>query len=157
MAETPAFYNNWKGGTVPTGSTMSGQTPDPYGGFKQTDTTQRAADPAVDIYNMSDVERRELAKLLKNAGYKVPTTGKYSDSIVEAYAEALQAAVVQSARLGKDFSVRDYLLQEARPTGTDQPSVREDIRIWDPTKIAGAVQDISVKLLGREATPVSRA
>jgi len=153
MAETPAFYNNWKGGTVPTGSTMSGQTPDPYGGFKQTDTTQRAADPAVDIYNMSDVERRELAKLLKNAGYKVPTTGKYSDSIVEAYADALQAAAIQSTRLNKDFSVRDYLLQEAVPTGNNQPSVREDIRIWDPTKIAGVVQDLSVKLLGREATP----
>jgi len=151
--ETPAFYNNWKGGTVPTGSTMSGQTPDPYGGFKEAGTTQRAKDPAVDIYNMSDVERRELAKLLKNAGYKVPTTGKYTDAIVEAYAEALQAAVVQSSRLGKDFSVRDYLLQEARGTGTGQPSIREDIRIWDPTKIAGVVQDLSVKLLDREATP----
>ena len=155
MAEKPAFYNNWKGGTIPTGSTMSGPTPDPYGGFKQTDTTQRAADPAVDIYNMSDAERRELAKLLKNAGYKVPTTGKYSDSIVEAYAEALQAAVVQSARLGKDFSVRDYLTQEALPseTGSQKPSIREDITIWDPTKTAGVVQDLSVKLLGREATP----
>ena len=155
MAEKPAFYNNWKGGAVPTGSTMSGKTPDPYGGFQQFDTTQRAVDPAVDIYNMSDAERRELAKLLKNAGYKVPTTGKYSDSIVEAYAEALQAAVVQSARLGKDFSVRDYLTQEALPseTGSQKPSIREDITIWDPTKTAGVVQDLSVKLLGREATP----
>lgn len=152
--ETPAFYNNWKGGTVPTGSTMSGQTPDPYSGFKQTDTVQRTADPAVDIYNMSEPERRELAKLLKNAGYKVPTTGKYSNSIVEAYSDALNAAVVQSARLGKDFSIRDYLLQEAIPSaGGNQPSVREDIQIWDPTKIAGVVQDLSVKLLGREATP----
>jgi hypothetical protein len=153
--ETPAFYNNWKGGTVPTGSTMSGQTPDPYGGFKEAGTTQRVKDPAVDIYNMPESERRELAKLLKNAGYKVPITGKYSDSIVEAYADALNAAVVQSSRLGKDFSVRDYLLQEAIPSegGADQPSIREDIQIWDPTKIAGVVQDLSVKLLGREATP----
>ena len=153
MAEKPAFYNNWKGGAVPTGSTMSKQTPDPYGGFKEVGTTQTTMDPAVDIYNMSDAERRELAKLLKNAGYKVTTTGKYTNAIVEAYADALQAAVIQSTRLGKDFSVRDYLLQEARATGTDQPSVREDIRIWDPTKIAGVVQDLSVKLLGREATP----
>lgn len=153
MAEKPAFYNNWKGGVVPTGSTMSGTTPDPYGGFKQVNPNQGQSDPALDIYNMSVEERRELAKLLKNAGYKVPTTGKYTTAIVEAYADALQAAVVQSTRLGKDFSVRDYLVQEATSTGTDQPSVREDIRIWDPTKIAGAVQDISVKLLGREATP----
>ena len=153
MAETPAFYNNWKGGAVPTGSTMSGQTPDPYGGFKQTDTTQTVVDPAVDIYNMAEADRRELAKLLKNAGYKVPTTGKYTDAIVEAYADALQAAALQSTRLNKDFSVRDYLLQEAVSTGTGQPSIREDIQIWDPTKIAGTVQDLAVKLLGREATP----
>jgi len=158
MAEKPAFYNNWKGGAVPTGSTMSGATQDPYGGFKQGGSTQTQGviDPAVDVYNMPVEERKELAKLLKNAGYKVPTTGKYTNSIVEAYSDALQKAALQSARLSKDFSVRDYLLQEADITvGSEstQPSIREDIRIWDPTKIAGVVQDLSVKLLGREATP----
>jgi len=155
MAEKPAFYNNWKGGAVPTGSTISGANQDPYGGFKQggTNQTQGVVDPAVSIYELSEAERRELAKLLKNAGYKVPTTGKYSDAIVEAYSDALQGAALQSARLNKDFSVRDYLLQEAVSTGSGQPSIREDIRIWDPTKVAATVQDLSVKLLGREATP----
>jgi hypothetical protein len=154
MAEKPAFYNNWKGGSVPTGSTMSGVTPDPYGGFQQGGTTQGTVDPvAVEIYNMTMAERKELAKLLKNAGFKVETTGKYSDAIVNAYIAAQQAAVLQSTRLGKDFSVREYLTQEATTSGTGQPSVREDITIWDPTKIAGVVQDLSVKLLGREATP----
>ena len=153
MEEKPAFYNNWKGGVVPTGSTMSGTTPDPYGGYQQVDPTKGTVDPALEIYNMPEAERRELAKLLKNAGYKVPTTGKYTDAIVEAYADALQGAITQSTRLGKDFSVRDYLLQEAVPTGSDQPSIREDITIWDPTKIAGVVQDLSFKILGREATP----
>jgi len=28
MAEKPAFYNNWKGGAVPTGSTVSGANQD---------------------------------------------------------------------------------------------------------------------------------
>jgi hypothetical protein len=153
MAEKPAFYNNWKGGAVPTGSTVSGANQDPYGGFKQGGTTQGVVDPAVSIYELSDTERKELAKLLKNAGYKVPTTGKYSDAIVEAYSDALQAAALQSERLNKDFSVRDYLLQETVSTGTGEPSIREDIRIWDPTKVAATVQDLSVKLLGREATP----
>ena len=158
MAEKPAFYNNWKGGSVPTGSTMSGPTPNPYGGFSnQPSTTQTSTDPiAVEIYNMSIPERKELATLLKNAGFKVPTTGKYSDSIVNAYISAQQAAVLQSSRLGRDFSVREYLTQEAIPSGDlakTQPSVREDIQIWNPTKIAGEVQDLSVKLLNREATP----
>jgi hypothetical protein len=104
---------------------------------------------------MSDAGRKEIAQLLKNAGFKVPTTGKYSDSLVNAYAEALQGATLQSARLNRDFTLRQYLLQEALPSGDEakQPSIREDITIWDPTKIAGVVQDLSVKLLGREATP----
>jgi hypothetical protein len=157
MAEKPAFYNNWKGGSVPTGSTMSGSTPNPYGGFQnqQIGGVQGTVDPAVEIYNMPEAERRELARLLKNAGFKVPTTGKYSDSLVNAYAEALQSAALQSTRLNKDFSLREYLTQEALPSevGPQQPSIREDITIWDPTKIAGVVQDLSVKLLEREANP----
>lgn len=157
MAEKPAFYNNWKGGSVPTGSTMSGATPNPYGGFQgQQGTSQTSTDPiAVEIYNMPIEQRKELAKLLKNAGFRVPTTGKYSDSLVNAYVSAQQAAVTQSARLGRDFTVREYLTQEALPneSAQGQPSIREDITIWDPTKIAGTVQDLSVKLLGREATP----
>jgi hypothetical protein len=157
MAEKPAFYNNWKGGSVPTGSTMSGASQDPYGGFKdqQNNAVQGTVDPASVLYDMSDAGRREIAQLLKNAGKNVPTTGKYSDSLVNAYAEALQGATLQSARLGRDFTVREYLLQEALPSGDEakQPSIREDITIWDPTKITGVVQDLSVKLLGREATP----
>jgi hypothetical protein len=156
MAEKPAFYNNWKGGSVPAGSTMSGLTPDPYGGFKQGGTNQTTVDPiAVEIYNMTIAERKELATLLKNAGFKVPTTGKYSDAIVNAYISAQQAAVLQSSRLGRDFTVREYLTQESTPSGIaqEQPSIREDVTIWNPTQIAGAVQDLSVKLLQREATP----
>jgi hypothetical protein len=105
---------------------------------------------------MDSKQRKELATLLKNAGFKVPTTGKYTDSIVNAYVSAQQAAALQSARLGRDFTVREYLTQEKMPVkgaGTAQPSVREDIQIWNPTKIAAEVQDLSVKLLGREATP----
>jgi hypothetical protein len=159
MAEKPAFYNNWKGGSVPSGSTVSGTNPDPYGGFQNQfqQGSQGAVDPiAVEIYNMDSKQRKELAILLKNAGFKVPTTGKYSESIVNAYIEAQQAAVLQSSRLGRDFTVREYLTQEATPSlgaGPAQPSVREDIQIWNPTKIAAEVQDLSVKLLGREATP----
>jgi hypothetical protein len=135
---------------------MSSSTPtDPYAGFtggQQKGTT----DPtAIAIYNMTTAQRKELAILLKNAGFKVATTGKYSDALVNAYVSAQQAAQLQSAKLGKEFSVREYLAQEtvsASGTASTQPSIREDISIWDPTKIAGVVQDLSTKLLGREAT-----
>lgn len=159
MAEKPAFFNNWKNDSIPGSSVMSSSTPDPYGGFKGTSTGAGVGttDPtAIAIYNSSNAERKEIALLLKNAGFKVPTTGKYSDALVNAYASAQQAAVLQSSKLGRDFTVREYLTQEAIPeagAAATQPSVREDIQIWDPTKIAGVVQDLAVKLLQREATP----
>jgi hypothetical protein len=134
---------------------MSGQTQDPYAGFSANQGVQGKTDPiALAIYEMSLAERKELAALLKKAGYRVPTSGKYSDSLVDAYIEADQKRQLRSQRLGREFTVREYLLSET-PEGTGEekkPSIREDIQIWDPTKIAGVVQDLSVKLLGREAT-----
>ena len=159
MAENPAFFNNWKNDSIPGSSVMSSSTPDPYGGFKGTSTGAGVGttDPtAIAIYNLSNAERKEIALLLKNAGFKVPTTGKYSDALVNAYTSAQQAAVLQSSKLGRDFTVREYLTQEAIPeagAAATQPSVREDIQIWNPTKTAGVVQDLAVKLLQREATP----
>ena len=157
MAEKPAQLkpiDSWKTNSIPTSSTASSSTPDPYGGFKGTSTRAGVGttDPtALAIYDLSDPERKEIAILLKNAGFKVPTTGKYSDSLVNAYTSALQAAALQSSKLG-----REYLTQEAIPeagAAATQPSVREDIQIWNPTKTAGVVQDLAVKLLQREATP----
>jgi hypothetical protein len=156
--EKPSFVNNWKSNSIPSTSTMSSTNPNLYGGFQgqQGAGTQGTVDPAaVAIFEMDTAQRKELAILLKKAGFKVPTTGKYTDSIVNAYIEAQQAAALQSSRLGRDFTVREYLTQEAVPTGegSTKPSIREDIQIWNPTRTAGVVQDLSVKLLGREATP----
>jgi hypothetical protein len=163
LAETTdksGFFNNWKNSAIPSTSTMSTLTPDPYGGFKGPINTfgQTTSDPtAIAIYNMSDAERKQIALLLKNAGVKVPTNGKYSEKLVNAYIAADQAATLQSQRLGKPFTVREYLTQEAAGVlGTGAaggPSVREDIVVWSPTKAAGQIQDIVSSLLGREATP----
>jgi hypothetical protein len=164
LAETTdksGFFNNWKNAAIPATSTMSTTTPDPYGGFQGGTGTpgQVTSDPtAVAIYNMTDAERQQIALLLKNAGIKVPTNGKYSETLVNAYIAASQSAALQSQRLGKPFTVREYLTQEAAgitgATGAaGGPSVREDIRIWDPTKAAGVIQDTVSALLGREATP----
>lgn len=154
MAET-GFFNNWKNGYIPPASTMSSTTPDPYGGFKAGTQGQATTDPtAIDLYNMPVADRKELAALLKKAGYNIPVTGKYSDKLANAYTTAAQATALQSAKLGRPFTVREYLIQEATgESGTGGPSIREDIQIWDPTKAAGAIQDVVSSLLGREATP----
>ena len=161
MAETTdksGFFNNWKNSAIPATSTMSTLTPDPYGGFKTGNQGQATTNPtAIAIYNMTDAERKQIALLLKNAGIKVPTNGKYSEKLVNAYIAADQAAILQSKTLGRPFTVREYLTQEAAGVlGTGAaggPSVREDIQIWDPTKAAGAIQDVVSSLVGREATP----
>ena len=163
MAETTdksGFFNNWKNAAIPATSTMSTTTPDPYGGFQGGTGTpgQVTSDPtAVAIYNMTDAERQQIALLLKNAGIKVPTNGKYSETLVNAYIAASQSAALQSQRLGKPFTVREYLTQEAAGVlgagAAGGPSVREDIVVWSPTKAAGQIQDIVSSLLGREATP----
>jgi hypothetical protein len=139
---------------------MSTNPADPYAGFAAGNGTQGqvTTDPTVvSLYNMSNEDRKKIAILLKNAGFKVPTNGKYSEDLVNAYVSAAQAASVQSSRLGKPFTVREYLTQEADSfLGTGAaggPSVREDIQIWDPTKAAGAIQDVVSSLVGREATP----
>lgn len=156
MAET-GFFNNWKNGYIPPASTMSSPTPDPYGGFKSGTQGQPTTDPtAIDLYNMTVPDRKELAALLKKAGYNVPVTGKYSDKLANAYVTAAQATAVQSAKLGRPFTVREYLAQESEPDAVGAaggPSIREDIQIWNPTKAAGAIQDIVSSLLNREATP----
>jgi|688.fasta_scaffold164167_2 hypothetical protein len=140
---------------------MSTSSPDPYGGFQSGTGVQGqvTSDPtALAIYNMNDAQRKEIALLLKSAGIKVPTNGKYSETLVNAYIAASQAAALQSSRLGKPFTVREYLTQEASGIIGDTataggPSIREDIQIWNPTKAAGAIQDIVSSLLNREATP----
>lgn len=139
---------------------MSANPTDPYSGFNTGNGAKGAvtSDPTfVAIYNMSDAERKEIATLLKNAGFKVPINGKFSDDLVNSYISASQEASLQSSRLGKPFTVREYLTQEAASTigsgVVGGPSVREDVVVWSPTKAAGQIQDIVLSLLGREATP----
>lgn len=163
MAETTdksGFFNNWKNSAIPATSTMSANPTDPYSGFNTGNGAKGAvtSDPTfVAIYNMSDAERKEIATLLKNAGFKVPINGKFSDDLVNSYISASQEASLQSSRLGKPFTVREYLTQEAASTigsgVVGGPSVREDVVVWSPTKAAGQIQDIVLSLLGREATP----
>jgi hypothetical protein len=155
LAEKPAFYNNWKDGSIPSGSAMSSLSNDPYTGFKGSSSGPTVQDPiSIALFNSTPERLKQIATLLKNAGYRVPVTGKYSNALANAYATATQEALIQQSRLGVPITVEDFLLQEELPgkEGTTQPSIREDIQIWSPTKTAGVVQDISVRLLGREAT-----
>ena len=136
--------------------TKTATSTDPYAGFKPKGGSSPSAtgDPsAIQLYEASDAVRNEIAQLLKDAGYRVEVNGKFSDALVTAYTDAVQRAAIQSQRLGRSFSVREYLLQEKKPTGATGaggPDITNYIS--DPTQAAGTVQTVFQGLLGREAT-----
>jgi hypothetical protein len=129
---------------------------DPYAGFSPQGGGSPTAtgDPnAVKLYEAPDAERREISQLLKDAGYRVEVSGKFSDDLLTAYTDAVQKAAVQSQRLRRSFSLREFLLQEKKPAGTDGAGDSGITNyISDPTQAAGTVQTVLQGLLGREAT-----
>jgi len=160
VAEKTGFYNNWKGEVFPkAGSTVSSNaTVDPYAGFRSNTGTGAVDQQAVDIYSLTNDQRKELAKLLKDAGYKVPVTGVYSKTLADAYTTASQEAALQSARLGRAFSVGDFLTQESQAriaagSASGQPTAQRVTRVADDTTAAGYVNKLVDNLLGRPATP----
>jgi len=153
VAET-GLFKNWKDQIISSsGSTVSKQ-PDPYAGFSNTITG--VTDPgAVNIYNLKDKERLELAKLLKSAGYKVSLTGKYNKGLADVYNNAVQAAALESQRLGlPGYTVRDFLNQEAAArvatsgTPSNRANTQKVLRVDDDTtadaRVAKAFEDLGI-------------
>lgn len=136
---------------------MAGNSPDPYAGFAPQGgaTPSGSADPnAVQLYGASDAVRLEIAKMLKDAGYNVPQSGKFSEALLANYTDAVQKAAILSQRLGRAISLRDYLAQEKAANvgtgGTGSSGITNYIS--DPTQAAGTVQSVVQGLLGRDAT-----
>jgi len=154
--------NVWKEGTVPTQSTAS-TAPGLYDtvfGVSSPSSKPKVGDSAKIISEMSDPERKELALLLKAAGYKVPTTGKKSGaiSLADAYNEAQALTQADSMRLGQNLTVREFLKNKAEDragiagTGSKQYNPYATQVVYDPTKAKSTINDVVNDLLGREAT-----
>ena len=105
---------------------------------------------------MPDADRKILAQRLKNAGYKVPVSGKYSDKLLSAYSTASMKAALQSQMVGQAFTVGQYLDQEAAARiaegGTGGPKVRKETRIADETTAKALIDAIFQDTLGRKAS-----
>ena len=151
------FEYNYKSPIVPTGSTISNTAISGVGGYKEGLTTTANADAAL-LYNLSEPDRKIIAQRLKNAGYKVAVSGKYSDKLLAAYSSASQKAALQSQLVGKAFTVGQYLDQEAaaRIAGGEGaskgPSVRKETRISDTTTAKALIDTIFQDTLGRKAS-----
>ena len=148
------FEYNYKSPIVPTGSTISNTAISGVGGYKEGLTTT-ANEDAVELYNLSEPDRKIIAQRLKNAGYKVAISGKYSDKLLAAYSTASQKAALQSQLVGQAFTVGQYLDQEAAARiaeGGSGPSVRRETRISDSTTAKALIDAIFQDTLGRKAS-----
>jgi hypothetical protein len=150
------FDYNYKTPIVPTGSTVSNTAVSGTGGYQSGVAT--ANQDASILYNMPESDRKILAQRLKNAGYKVAVTGKYSDKLLSAYSTASMKAALQSQMVGQAFTVGQYLDQEAaaRIAGGEGagkgPSVRKETRISDTTTAKALIDAIFQDTLGRKAS-----
>lgn len=112
------------------------------------------------LYDMSIPERKSIAQSLKNAGYKVATTGGYSRKLVSAYSSAIQASQFDAADLGQEFDSKffaSFLIREAadriaQGAGDGGPKVRKDIRIADETTARTLINRVLQDAIGRGAT-----
>ena len=153
MAEN-LFDYNYKSPIVPTGSTVSNTAVSGTTGYQSGLTTTANADAAL-LYNLSEPDRKIIAQRLKNAGYKVAVSGKYSDKLLAAYSSASQKAALQSSLIGQPFTVGQYLDQEAAAKiaeGGSGPSVRKEVRISDQTTAKALIDAIFQDTLGRKAS-----
>ena len=151
------FDYNYKTPIVPTGSTVSNTAVSGTAGYQGVTAT--ANQDASILYNMSDADRKILAQRLKNAGYKVAVTGKYSDKLLSAYSTASMKAALQSQMVGQAFTVGQYLDQESAARiaaggagGGGGPSVRKETRISDDLTAKALIDAIFQDTLGRKAS-----
>jgi hypothetical protein len=149
------FDYNYKSPIVPTGSTVSNTAVSGTTGYQSGLTTTANADAAL-LYNLSEPDRKIIAQRLKNAGYKVAVSGKYSDKLLAAYSSASQKAALQSSLIGQPFTVGQYLDQEAAARiaegGSGGPKVRKETRISDTTTAKALIDAIFQDTLGRKAS-----
>jgi len=150
------FDYNYKSPIVPTNTTISNTAVSGTGGYKEGITTS-ANDDARTLYNLSEADRKIIAQRLKNAGYKVAVTGKYSDKLLSAYQTASMKAALQGQYLQQPFTVSQYLDQEAAARAAEGgsgkgPSVRKETRISDQTTARALIDAIFRDTLGRKAS-----
>lgn len=118
------------------------------------------------IYNLKPQQRQIWANALKKAGYKVPTSGAYSEALANAYVDAISKAEYQATLLGKTFDPQTdfsaYLDQRAtevadlEAAGGDGIDVVRQRRNLRPETVEATIDEVYRDLLGRGATAAER-
>jgi len=143
---------SWQNQIIKSGSTISATT---ASGVNAVTTNPIA----VELYNMTDAQRMQIAQSLKNAGYRVPSTGKFNDTLVAQWSNVTMAAKMQAQSIGQPFDgnyLTGYLQQQqianaATGTGTGSQDFQRKT-IYDPTQAAAIINTVYSDLLGRQAS-----
>lgn len=142
---------SWQNQIIKSGNTVSGTTTSGV----PTATTNPVA---VELYNMTDAQRMQIAQTLKNAGYKVPVTGKFNDTLVAQWSNVTMAAKMQAQSIGQPFDsnyLTGYLQQQQIANATMGGGAGGDFErktIYDPTQAAAVINTVYSDLLGRQAS-----
>ena len=142
---------SWQNQIIKSGATVSGTTTSGV----PTATTNPVA---VELYNMTDAQRMQIAQTLKNAGYKVPVTGKFNDALVAQWSNVTMAAKMQAQSIGQPFDgnyLTGYLQQQQIANAAMGGGAGGDFErktIYDPTQAATVINTVYSDLLGRQAS-----
>ena len=151
QAYEKARSQDWKNQVIKTNTTVSST---------QASGAGTASPVAVELYNMDKRSRQQIAVALKSAGYRVPTSGVFTDKLLGAYQTALQSAQLQAAQLGQPFSstyFTNYLANEAAGVaatgaGTGGTSITEQESIITKANAKNIINKVFEDQLGRSAT-----
>ena len=151
QAYEKARSQDWKNQVIKTNTTVSST---------QASGAGTASPVAVELYNMDKRSRQQIAVALKSAGYRVPTSGVFTDKLLTAYQTALQSAQLQAAQLGQTFSstyFTNYLANEAAgvaATGVskDGTSITEQESVITKANAKNIINKVFEDQLGRSAT-----
>ena len=142
---------DWKNQVIKTNTTVSST---------QASGAGTASPVAVELYNMDKRSRQQIAVALKSAGYRVPTSGVFTDKLLGAYQTALQSAQLQAAQLGQPFSstyFTNYLANEAAGyaasgVSKDGTSITEQESVITKANAKNIINKVFEDQLGRSAT-----
>jgi hypothetical protein len=148
-APGPTEIPNWQSQIIKPTATISNQA---------AVNTQGADPVAVELYNMDKRQRQQIAVALKSAGYRVSTSGAFSNNLLNSYTDALQTAQLQAQRLGQQFSgtfFTNYLANESAArggTGGDGTSITEQESVITKANAKTIINKVFEDQLGRAAT-----
>jgi hypothetical protein len=107
------------------------------------------------IYSMTDHERSVLSSQLKDAGFKVPVSGKYNDALTAAYQTAVSNNQLRNTQIPNlNQSLAEFLVTKAKEPGAGgtKGGPTTDATIFSPTNAALYINSEFQQFLKRDAT-----